>query len=115
MKYLVYKILTPLGYQADLWTSAGKKNPTYQDLFADEETRIMRIEATGAKVLKEAPSAVSTPQKPLEATTAPQATFCGVHQVEMKEREGKYGKFYSHAQQVGEEWIYCTGKGYGKK
>jgi hypothetical protein len=86
-KYLVYKVITPLGYKVDLWTSASKKSPTYADLFADEEMRIMKIEATGAKVVKEE-------TKPLEATTQSQERFCGTCGEKMDFRSGtsKTGK-----------------------
>ena len=53
---------------------------------------------------------------------APQATteaqdegFCTVHKVKMTEKDGKYGKFYSHSKEIDGEWIYCNGKGFGKK
>ena len=101
-KYLVYNVLTPLGYHAELWTSAGKKNPTYKDLFADEATRIMKIEKTGAKVVKDVPF---TPIRPLDATTqspsvvpdaAAQVKHCQSCGTAMNYREGtsKAGKPY---------------------
>lgn len=40
--------------------------------------------------------------------------FCKIHNVEMKRREGKYGEFWSHAKQIDGEWVYCSGKGFGK-
>ena len=41
--------------------------------------------------------------------------ICAVHNVEMKERVGKNGTvFYSHAKKMDDEWIYCSGKGWGK-
>jgi hypothetical protein len=115
MKYLIYDVISPLGYKIKLWTDGLPGKLTYEQLFEDEETRIMKIEATGAKVLKEVSQVVQAPQKPLASTTTPQATFCEVHKVEMKERDGKYGKFYSHAQKNGDIWEYCTGKGWGVK
>jgi hypothetical protein len=52
-----------------------------------------------------------------EPTTAEPSmeTYCKVHQVQMKERDGKFGKFYSHATQQNDKWVYCTGKGWGVK
>jgi len=114
-KFAIYHIITPLGYEVDIMTDGKPGGITYEELFANEEMRIMKIEATGAKVLKEVSQVVQAPQKPLASTTTPQATFCEVHKVEMKERDGKYGKFYSHAQKNGDIWEYCTGKGWGVK
>ena len=43
--------------------------------------------------------------------------LCPIHNKLMKERTGQDGsKFYSHAMETEDgEWIYCSGKGYGKK
>lgn len=38
--------------------------------------------------------------------------YCDFHQVPMKEREGKYGKFYSHGKKEGENFVWCTGEGW---
>jgi hypothetical protein len=114
-KFLIYHAVSPLGYKIDIMSDGLPGKVTYEKLFEDEEMRIMKIEATGAKVLKEVAQVVQAPQRPLASTTAPQATFCDVHKVEMKERDGKYGKFYSHAQKNGDIWEYCTGKGWGVK
>ena len=54
--------------------------------------------------------------KPAEATTEAQdESFCAVHKVKMTEKDGKFGKFYSHSKEIDGEWIYCNGKGFGKK
>lgn len=42
-------------------------------------------------------------------------SFCTIHNCKMVQRQGKYGPFYSHAQKLGNETIYCNGKGFGKK
>lgn len=40
-------------------------------------------------------------------------SFCTVHKVKMKERDGKNGKFFSHARQLDDEsWDWCSGQGY---
>ena len=41
---------------------------------------------------------VKAKQSPLESTTQSQP-MCSIHGVEMKARKGKYGTFYSHAEQ----------------
>ena len=54
-----------------------------------------------------------TPQKPLESTTqSHDPSFCSIHNAKMEEREGKFGKFYSHSKKVGENVIFCNGKGW---
>jgi len=112
MKYLIYHILTPLGFSADIMTDAGKKDPTYADLVIDEEMRIKEMEKAGFKVIREV-TAPQAPQGATTPTTAPLATFCEMHKVEMQQRTSKYGTFYSHSQKVGEENIYCKGRGWG--
>lgn len=50
-------------------------------------------------------------------TVAAQATpqhMCIMHNVIMKERQGKHGVFYSHATQMDNDWVYCKGEGWGK-
>ncbi len=86
MKYLVYKIITPLGYPAELWTNGEADKVTYEKLFEDEPTRLMMIEKTGAKVLKDVPQMTqATPQ----ATTAPQTIpVCGIHNIPMTWKTG---------------------------
>ncbi len=113
MKYIIYHATSPNGYEVDIMTDGKKGGPTYQEL-AQEEHRIMVMEKAGW-VVKKAVDVQPAPEKPLEATTPPYEKFCETHKVEMKERQGKYGVFYSHAQKVGEEWVYCTGKGWGVK
>lgn len=40
-------------------------------------------------------------------------SYCKEHNIQMKEREGKYGKFYSHSKQDETGmWIYCKGEGF---
>jgi hypothetical protein len=86
MKYLVYKIITPLGYPAEIWTNGEPDKVTYEKLFEDEPTRLMMIEKTGAKVLKDVPQAnQATPQ----ATSAPQTIpVCGIHNIPMVWKTG---------------------------
>lgn len=44
------------------------------------------------------------------------ASQCPIHKVTMKEREGKFGKFYSHSRQLPDQsWDYCSGKGYNSE
>lgn len=57
-----------------------------------------------------------------ESLDQPEETFvdhtklsdqCEIHNVKMKERNGKNGKFYSHAHQLKDStWDYCSGKGF---
>ena len=54
-------------------------------------------------------------EKPSESTTVIAGTrkdYCYVHNAEMQEREGKFGKFYSHSMQQGDKTIFCNGKGW---
>lgn len=40
-------------------------------------------------------------------------SWCEIHKVKMKERDGKNGKFYSHSKQLPDEsWDYCSGRGF---
>lgn len=40
-------------------------------------------------------------------------SMCTVHKVQMKERDGKNGKFYSHAREMTDgSWDYCSGRGW---
>ena len=109
MKYLIYHLISPLGHKVDLWTNAGKKNPTYKDL-ANEEIRIQKIEQAGFKM-----DVSLHPQNAPQSTTGGQVSFCELHKIDMKERQGKYNKFYSHAKELDGTWVYCTGKGWGVK
>ena len=81
MKYIVYKAISPLGYPISIWTNGEDDKITYEKLFEGEETRIMVIEKTGAKVLKDVfPSSSTAPQM----TIAPQIVpTCGIHNIPM--------------------------------
>ena len=40
-------------------------------------------------------------------------SFCQIHEVKMKERNGKNGTFYSHARDLGNNnWDYCSSTGW---
>jgi hypothetical protein len=41
--------------------------------------------------------------------------YCTIHSVQMKERQGKFGIFYSHSTGTYPALEWCSGKGYGKK
>lgn len=86
MKYLVYKITTPLGYPAELWTNGEDGKITYEKLFEDEPSRLMMIEKTGAKVLKDVPHVAPAPQRASQSTT--QAPICGIHNIPMVWKTG---------------------------
>ena len=95
-KFVIYKAISPLGYPVEIMTDGLPSKVTYEKLFVDEEMRIMKIEATGAKVVKEV-AQVPTPQKPLEATTQSQEKFCGTCGLKMTMRSGvgKTGKAWT--------------------
>jgi hypothetical protein len=42
-------------------------------------------------------------------------SFCTIHQVKMKERVGRNGKFFSHSQGVYPDLIWCSGSGFKEK
>lgn len=42
-------------------------------------------------------------------------SWCEVHKVKMKEREGKYGTFYSHSQGNHPDLQWCSGSGFKEK
>ena len=73
MKYVVYHAISPLGYPVDIWTNGEEDKVTYEKLFEDEAMRLMTIEKTGAKVLKDVPPVV---QSTLQVTTTPQEYHC---------------------------------------
>lgn len=60
--------------------------------------------------LKDIPSPSRTPIQPVSELDP---SMCTVHNIKMKERNGKNGKFYSHARELEENsWDYCSGKGF---
>ena len=72
---------------------------------SDEQRLLTRLEA----LLERFP--VEEVPDPESASTPPAEDWCGIHQVQMKERKGKYGPFYSHMTPNG----WCNGKtGKGK-
>ena len=89
-KFVIYKAISPLGYPVEIMTDGLPSKVTYAKLFEDEVTRIMTIEATGARVVKEV-------TKPLEATTQSQEKFCGTCGLKMTMRSGvgKTGKAWT--------------------
>src|SRR3989304_8997547 len=95
MKYLIYHILTPLGFSADIMTVAGKKDPTYADLVIDEEMRIKEMEKAGFKVIREV-TAPQAPQGATTPTTAPLATFCEMHKVEIDRKSTRLNSSHGY-------------------
>lgn len=86
MKYIVYHAISPLGYKIDIWTNGEDDKITYEKLFEDEPTRLMMIEKTGAKVLKDVPQA---PQVAPQADTGIKITpICGIHNIPMNWKTG---------------------------
>lgn len=57
----------------------------------------------------------TTKQYTREPVEEPIEGWCVIHGVQMKEREGKFGKFYSHSRGVYPDMEYCSGYGFGKK
>jgi len=86
-KFVIYKVISPLGYPVEIMTDGLPSKTTYAKLFENEATRIMKIEQTGAKVIKEV-------TRPLEATTQSQEKPCGTCGEKMELRSGvsKTGK-----------------------
>jgi len=78
-------------------TIAGRKVQfTLRD--SDEQRLLTRLEA----LLERFP----VEEEPESASTPPAEDWCAIHQVQMKERKGKYGPFYSHMTANG----WCNGK-----
>lgn len=98
----------------------------------DKEDLILDIEWAKDKILPK-PSVESQPERAETTSSEPEwlslndeyagktldeipeidESYCDVHNVKMKEREGKNGKFYSHARDLGDNnWDYCSGKGW---
>ena len=84
-KFVIYKAISPLGYPVEIMTDGLPSKTTYAKLFEDEATRIMKIEQTGARVVKEV-------TKPLEATTQSQEKFCGTCGAKMEFKTGTSAK-----------------------
>jgi hypothetical protein len=80
-------------------TIAGRKvQVTLRD--SDEQRLLTRLEA----LLDRFP--VEEDQDLASVPTPPAEDWCSIHQVQMKERKGKYGPFYSHMTPNG----WCNGK-----
>ena len=109
MRYFQIHLKDPVGNRLDYWTGEKKLKQLIEkyDIVIDYLKKA-GFEQIGADV---SPSLQNAPQ----STTVGQASFCELHKIEMKERQGKYGKFYSHAKELDGTWVYCTGKGWGIK
>jgi hypothetical protein len=81
----------------------------------DEQSKILEDKKLAEKdedkvawIKEESPAMIeSKSQEPL-----PGPSICPVHNIKMEPKEGKYGKFYSHAQKVGDKLQFCSGKGW---
>lgn len=52
-------------------------------------------------------------KEPITREPVEQADFCQIHKIQMKERKGQYGPFFSHAKKLSNgKFDYCSGKGF---
>ena len=97
-KFIIYKVLSPLGYPVEIMSDGKPGSVTYEKLFENEEMRIMKIEATGAEVLKEVANVIPVAESAPQATTAPQEHHCDTCTAPMVFKQGisaKSGKPWS--------------------
>ena len=81
----------------------------------DEQSKLLEDKKLAEKdedkpdwLREESPAMVES--KAVEPMADP--SICTIHKVKMEPKEGKYGRFYSHAQKVGEKLQFCSGKGW---
>lgn len=115
--------LTP--YQWSIKLDNGEifviQTETEDELFTKKETmlaRIMNVDSTKAQetittalpVTPQSPTATPSQEQPSIPEIA--EDWCEIHKTKMKQREGKFGVFYSHAKEVEGQWMYCSGLGF---
>ena|SRR3990167_3956508 len=111
MRYFQIHLKDPVGNRIDYWT--GEKR--LKDLLEKYNIVIDYLKKAGFEQIGVDVDVSPSVKTSSGSTTGGQGSFCELHKVEMKERQGKYGKFYSHAKELDGTWVYCTGRGWGAK
>jgi len=97
----------------------SKFSPDRSEQYVIRVDTYSELEELRAFVLKDIPKSKAFPEDegpiatPPEKVQAKANDFCEVHNKQMKQRTSPDGAtFYSHAQKVGDNWQYCSGKGW---
>jgi len=119
-KIFIYHLKDQYGNRVDYMTTKKDTDAStgLQKLVDGHEARLMTLQKHGFEPIqagKDVTYQMNEENDLGDASESQDPSYCSVHKVQMKERQGKYGKFYSHGKKLNDDtFIWCNGKGFNK-